>query len=63
MTKRSDEKGAPVIELYDLDKDPFELDNLLGISKEALSAKGYKDADVTAKVSEMDGRLERLLKQ
>lgn len=60
----SEQKGkAPTIELYDLQKDPFELDNLLAIPKEARSAKGYTDDGIDKTVVEMKGRLDKLLKQ
>lgn len=55
--------GAPVVELYDLEKDPFELDNLLAIPKEARTAKGYTSESIDSAVNELDGRLGKLLKQ
>ncbi|MFO0617518.1 MAG: sulfatase [Polyangiaceae bacterium] len=54
---------APTIELYDLQKDPYELDNLLAIPSEARTAKGYTQAGIDGVVTEMKGRLEQLLKQ
>lgn len=50
-------KGDVVRELYDLEKDPHELDNLLGLKKKELADKGYDAKTVDAVVAEQKQKL------
>lgn len=64
MTKAKESKGSvPVTELYDLEKDPYELDNILAIPGTARSGKGYTADGIDKTVKELEGRLGKLLKQ
>jgi N-acetylglucosamine-6-sulfatase len=51
------------IELYDLDKDPHELDNLRRLSPEGLARTGHTQAEVDAISAELKAELEKLEKQ
>lgn len=56
---RSD--GRPEVELYDLKKDPYEQYNLLKMSNQAISGKGYTPQKLTAVVSELKPKLQQMM--
>ena len=62
-TVRSHKAGGQDVELYDLDADPHELDNLLRLDADGLKRTGKTQADVDAQVKELKVELERLKKE
>ena len=62
-TVRSHKAGGQDVELYDLDADPHELDNLLRLDAAGLERTGKTQADVDAQVKELKVELERLKKE
>lgn len=52
--------GDEEVELYDLERDPIELDNLARLSNARLEALGYEPAEVDGTMEDLRGRLARL---
>jgi len=59
---RTHKSGGPDIELYDLEKDPIELDNLLRLPPDGLARTGHTRADVDAATKDLRAALDKLKK-
>src|SRR5262249_4391685 len=59
-TKVAKRDGRADVELYDLERDPFEMDNLLFVPEAEQKAKGQDKASLDTAVADLKARLGRL---